>query len=49
MDVINLIDELDEIVYVFFLDIYEFLYINEIGKKVMGFNDIFYLKCYKVL
>ena len=40
MDVINLIDELDEIVYVSSLDTYELLYINEIGKKAMGLNDI---------
>ncbi len=33
MDVINLIDELDEIVYVSSLDTYELLYINEIGKR----------------
>ncbi len=49
MDVINLIDELDEIVYVSSLDTYELLYINEIGKKAMGLNDISHLKCYKAL
>lgn len=49
MDVINLIDELDEIVYVSSLDTYELLYINKIGKKVMGINDISHRKCYEVL
>lgn len=49
MDVINLIDELDEIVYVSSLDTYELLYINETGKKAMGLNDISHIKCYKAL
>ncbi|MGO0807333.1 Mur ligase family protein, partial [Clostridioides difficile] len=31
------------------LDTYELLYINEIGKKAMGLNDISHVKCYKAL
>lgn len=49
MNVINLIDELDELVYVCSLDTYELLYINKIGKKVMGLDDISNRKCYEAL
>ncbi len=49
MDVINLIDELDEIVYVSSLDTYELLYINEIGKKALRINDISNMKCYEAI
>ncbi|NMS89138.1 bifunctional diguanylate cyclase/phosphodiesterase [Clostridioides difficile] len=49
MNMINLIDELDEIVYVSSLDTYELLYINKIGKKVMGLDDISHRKCYEAL
>ncbi|MBY2478652.1 bifunctional diguanylate cyclase/phosphodiesterase [Clostridioides difficile] len=49
MKMINLVDELDEIVYVSSLDTYELLYINKIGKKTMGLDDISHRKCYEAL
>ncbi|MCC0641026.1 MULTISPECIES: bifunctional diguanylate cyclase/phosphodiesterase [unclassified Clostridioides] len=49
MSVRNLVDELDEIIYVSSLDTYELLYINKNGKRLLGLDDISHRKCYEAL
>ena len=45
---LNLLDELDDIIYVCDVETYELYYINKLGKKLTGVYDYTGKKCYEV-
>lgn len=49
MNINNLIDELEEIIYIIDFETHEFLYINEAGKKALKIQDYKNKKCFEII
>lgn len=47
-EIVNIVDGMDEIIYVSDMDSYDIYYMNPMGQKVTGVYDYKGLKCYKV-